>query len=128
MESIFNFSFDFNSFAMSAGEFLDMIGVLFILAGVLAATLMAALTISQHKNLHAVYRSYRHNMARAILVGLEFLVAGDIIRTVAGQFSLNSVLILGLIVVIRSVLGLQFEMEIDGRWPWKRSKAREQAE
>ena len=60
---------------------------------------------------------------RSILLGLEFLVAADIIRTVALQPSLQNVAVLGLIVLIRTFLSFSLEVEIDGRWPWRRAVA-----
>lgn len=115
--------YDFKEFALDAGAFLDAIGVLVILAGVIIATLAALITIYRYKSVHDVYKNYRYNLARAILVGLEFLVAGDIVRTVAGDLTFNSVIVLGVVVVIRLLLGIQFETEIEGRWPWKRGKS-----
>lgn len=115
--------FNFHDFALTAGTVLDFVGVLFILAGAIVSTLVVLVTVFKYRSVHDTYRSYRYNLARSILVGLEFLVAGDIIRTVAGDLTFNSVILLGLIVIIRSMLGIQFEMEIEGRWPWKRGKA-----
>lgn len=117
------FDFDFASFAQIAGKLLDAAGVIVILGGTFLATLAIAITILRRKGVHHVYRSYRQNLARSILIGLEFLVAGDIIRSVAGNLSIDSVVILAVIVVIRSLLGIEFEMEIEGRWPWQRTKA-----
>jgi uncharacterized membrane protein len=113
---------NFQSFAQTAGEWLDFAGVLVILVGVVLATLSIIVTAIKHKNLHKTYKTYRQNLARSILIGLEFLVAGDIIRSVAGDLSFNSVIILAIIVLVRSFLGIEFEMEIEGRWPWQRSK------
>lgn len=112
---------DFTSFAQIAGKLLDATGVVVILLGIVVSTLFAIITISRTKSVHDLYRMYRHNLARSILIGLEFLVAGDIIRSVAGNLNLDSVLILAIIVVIRSLLGVEFEMEIEGRWPWQRA-------
>ena len=67
------------------------------------------------------YRIVRTVFGRSILLGLEFLVAGDIIRTVAVQPSLQNVAVLGLIVLIRTFLSFSLEVEIDGRWPWRRA-------
>lgn len=114
-------TFDFPAFAQVAGSFLDFVGVIIILAGAIFATLAALVTIVRRHGVHHLYRSYRQNLARSILIGLEFLVAGDIIRSVAGNLSLDSVAILAIIVVIRSLLGIEFEMEIEGRWPWQRT-------
>lgn len=112
---------DFSTFAQTAGKLLDAVGVVVILAGVLVSTIAAVVTIARSKSVHNLYLSYRHNLARSILIGLEFLVAGDIIRSVAGNLDLDSVIILAVIVVIRSLLGVEFEMEIEGRWPWQRA-------
>lgn len=113
---------NFETFAQTAGELLDGIGVIIILSGVVLSTAFAVATILRHKNIHTLYRSYRSNLARSILIGLEFLVAGDIIRSVAGDLSFDSVIILAIIVLVRSFLGMEFEMEIEGRWPWQRAK------
>lgn len=113
---------DFETFAQSAGQMLDAFGVVVILGGVILSTAYAMATILRHKNIHNLYRSYRSNLARSILIGLEFLVAGDIIRSVAGDLSFDSVIILAIIVLVRSFLGMEFEMEIEGHWPWQRTK------
>jgi uncharacterized membrane protein len=110
------------SFAQDAGKMLDAAGVVVILAGVVLSTLAVFVALFRKKSVHNLYRDYRHNLARSILIGLEFLVAGDIIRSVAGNLNLDSVLILAIIVVIRSLLGVEFEMEIEGRWPWQQSQ------
>ncbi len=67
------------------------------------------------------YRQFRQDLGRGILLGLEFLVAADIIRTVAVTPTLESVLVLGLIVVIRTFLSLALQMEVEGRLPWQRA-------
>ena len=113
---------DFQTFAQTAGQLLDGVGVVIILLGVLLSTSFAAATMLRHKSVHNLYRGYRNNLARSILIGLEFLVAGDIIRSVAGNLSFDSVVVLAIIVLVRSFLGVEFEMEIEGRWPWKRGK------
>lgn len=115
---------DFDTFALNAGTFLDFIGVVIILGGVIIASSLAFVRLFNHRGLHQLYQSYRRNLARSILIGLEFLVAGDIIRSVAGDLSLNGVLILAIIVLVRSFLGMEMEMEMDGRWPWQRAKKR----
>lgn len=65
------------------------------------------------------YRRLRQDLGRGILLGLEFLVAADIIRTVAVTPTLESVAVLGLIVLIRTFLSMSLEVEIEGRWPWE---------
>ena len=65
------------------------------------------------------YRALRANLGRAILLGLEFLVAADIIGTVAIEPSFRSLGVLALIVAIRTFLSFSLELEISGRWPWQ---------
>jgi len=69
------------------------------------------------------YDHYRRRLGRAILIGLELLVAADIIRTVAAPLELRNVAALGLVVLIRTVLSLSIEVEITGRWPWRAAQA-----
>lgn len=65
--------------------------------------------------------TFRKSLGRTILIGLELLVAADIIRTVTISPSLESVLVLGGIVLIRTFLSMSLEVEIEGKWPWRRS-------
>jgi uncharacterized membrane protein len=65
------------------------------------------------------YQSYKHQMGKTLLLGLEFLVAGDVVRTVALEPTLVNVSVLGLLVVIRTFLGWSLSVEIEGRWPWQ---------
>ena len=65
------------------------------------------------------YESYKHQMGRSLLLGLEFLVAGDVVRTVALEPTLNNVTVLGLLVLVRTFLAWSLAVEIVGRWPWQ---------
>jgi uncharacterized membrane protein len=65
------------------------------------------------------YKAYKERLTKALLLGLEFLVAADIVRTVAIETTLNNVLILGLLVIVRTVLSWSLVVEMDGRWPWQ---------
>jgi uncharacterized membrane protein len=67
-----------------------------------------------------VYQRFRQQLGQTILLGLEFLVAGDIVRTVATTPNLTSVAILAAIVLIRTFLSFSLEVEITGRWPWQK--------
>jgi uncharacterized membrane protein len=64
------------------------------------------------------YQTLRRNLGRVILLGLEILIIGDIIRTIVVEPTFESVAVLGIIVVIRIVLSFALEVEIDGHWPW----------
>lgn len=66
-----------------------------------------------------VFRRYRQDLGRSILLGLEFLIAGDIIRTVAVEPTFDALGTLAILVAIRSFLSWSLSMEIDGRWPWQ---------
>ena len=66
------------------------------------------------------YSLYRQDVGRAILLGLEFLIAGDIIRTVVVAPTLQNVIVLGMIVLIRTFLSLSLQLEIEGKLPWRR--------
>lgn len=66
----------------------------------------------------------RSDLGRGILLGLEFLVAADIINTVAIEPTLESVAVLGGVVLIRTFLSFSLEVEIDGRWPWRKKEGR----
>ena len=81
---------------------------------------MAVLQDQIHLEPVAVPRRLRANLGRVILLGLEVLIIADIIRTIVVDQSLQSVGVLGLIVVIRIVLSFSLEVEIDGAWPWSR--------
>jgi uncharacterized membrane protein len=65
------------------------------------------------------YSRLRTFLGRSLLLGLEFLVAGDIIKTVAIEPTFDSVIVLAIIVLVRTVLSLSIDVEIDGRWPWQ---------
>ena len=67
-------------------------------------------------------RPFRQRFAGAIVLGLEFLVAGDIIRTVVVAPTLENVAVLAVIVLIRTVLSMALQVEIEGRWPWQERK------
>ena len=99
----------------------DATGVVVIAAGVLmaAARLAAGAPAPQAMDI----RRFRQDFGGAIVLGLEFLVAGDIIRTVVVAPTLENVAVLAVIVVIRTVLSMALQVEIEGRWPWQRHDA-----
>jgi uncharacterized membrane protein len=69
------------------------------------------------------YRVYRQQVGKAILLGLEFLVAADIIRTVAVAPSFRGVGVLALVVAVRTFLSFTLDVELEGRWPWQSGQA-----
>lgn len=102
------------------GTLVDLIGALTIIVGIVISTGAILWHVIKRWRGDKIYDSYRKDLARSILLGLEFLVAGDIIRTVSGSISIVSVIALAGIVAIRSFLGMEFEMELTGKWPWQR--------
>ena len=67
----------------------------------------------------ALYKQLKVRLGRALLLGLEILVAADIVRTVALEATMQSVAVLGLLVLIRTFLSWALVVEIEGRWPWQ---------
>ncbi|WP_296490558.1 DUF1622 domain-containing protein [Rhodoferax sp.] len=74
------------------------------------------------------YERYRLMLARSLLLGLELLVAADIIRTLTIELTLVNLATLGLLVVLRTVLGWTLTVEVEGRWPWQAGKSAEVGE
>jgi len=105
------------------GQATDMVGVAAIALGILVATLhFFKDRLRGGTPPVEAFRNYRHGIERAILLGLEILVAADIIRTVAIEPTFRSVGILVIIVLIRTFLSTTLELELEGRWPWQSSK------
>jgi uncharacterized membrane protein len=108
----------FNDVIDKIGMTIDAAGVVVIVIGVAIAFVIAAVRLSRHES--DVYRRFRQRLSQAILLGLELLVAGDIVRTVATSPSLTSVAILASVVLIRTFLSFSLEVETTGRWPWQK--------
>src|SRR5262249_18227355 len=98
----------------------EALGVATLLVGLATALVNGGLELRRGEAGENVYRTIRTVFAGSILLGLEFLVAADIIRTVAVQPSVENVAVLGLIVLIRTFLSFSLEVELEGRWPWAR--------
>ncbi|MBI1403545.1 MAG: DUF1622 domain-containing protein [Porphyrobacter sp.] len=117
--------------AVAVAKLFELVGIAAIIGGALYAMLRFALAALSGRGGEKAgedrVAAFRRMLGRAILTGLELLVAADIIRTVAVDPTLESVLVLGVIVIIRTFLSFSLEVEIDGRWPWqKRAKAQGQ--
>ena len=109
-----------------AGRIVDLVGVAIIVLGVALGILsyLRALLARQSDRM-AAYRETRQVIGRGVLFGLEVLVAGDIIRTVASSPTFTSIGVLALIVLIRTFLSWSLELEMTGRWPWQKGAAAE---
>ncbi len=100
------------------GQTLDGAGVAVIVGGILFSTVGAVRRLRVEHG-REEYRRYRRGVGRAILLGLEILVAADIIRTVAVDPTFGSAGVLAIIVAIRTFLSFSLELELEGRWPWQ---------
>ncbi len=100
------------------GNATELAGVALITGGLLLAALRALRGGARPANERI--EQARHDMGRAILLGLEVLVAADIVRTVAFTPTLTSVAVLAVVVAIRTFLSWSLALELDGRWPWQR--------
>jgi len=98
---------------------LEYVGVAIILVGAVSSTSVFIYWLIKEKSLTRYYQEYRSSFGKAILLGLEFFVASDIVNTVAVGLTFQDLGMLGLLVLIRTFLSFALEVEITGRWPWK---------
>lgn len=104
--------------AGSVGEVVELLGVLIIVLGIVYAFVVDIL-FNLHKS-HSRVGAFRSDIKKNMLLGLDFLVAGDIIRTVTVDPSLAGVATLGGLVIIRTLLVFTIHLEIEGHWPWQK--------
>ncbi len=99
---------------------IEILGAAVIVAGVLrVAITRGTIRFLLKLDEPGAYDSYKHQMGRSLLLGLEFLVAGDVVRTVALEPTLVNVAVLGLLVLVRTFLSWSLAIEIEGHWPWQ---------
>ena len=101
---------------------IEVAGVGLIVIGAVIATILYLRGGFGAEGWDAAYARYRANLGRGILLGLELLVAADIVGTVAVTPSFESLGVLAAIVLIRTFLSFSLEVEIEGRWPWQRAR------
>ena len=106
--------------AHDVAKAIELIGIAIIAVGAVVNLAVFARRIFDRSERGEALATLRSNFGRSILLGLEFLIAADIINTVAVRPTLESVIVLGAIVLIRTFLSFSLELEIDGRWPWQR--------
>ncbi len=100
-------------------ELIDYAGVAIIAAGAaLGIIFFVRDYVIQREATKEAFDRLRTFLGRSLLLGLEFLVAGDIIKTVAVAPTLDNVSVLAVIVLVRTVLSISIDVEIDGHWPW----------
>lgn len=110
---------DFKNAVDTVSKAIDGAGVLVIVAGLLVATGAFVLALKNPNGAQVAYRLYRQQVGKAILLGLEFLVAGDIIRTVAVAPTFAGVGVLAVLVGVRTFLSFTLDVELSGHWPWQ---------
>ncbi len=104
-------------------HWIGLVGVLVIVGGILYGGVSAARDLAARKlSGDQVYSACRQRMGRGLVLGLEVLVAADIVETVAIQPTLSNIGVLAMIVAVRTFLGWSLEVELEGHWPWQKSK------
>lgn len=114
------------SFVRLAVLALELAGTATILAGaVLAVAAFARQSFS--KGFEAAYRPFRAGLGRSILLGLEFLVAGDILKTLIIDLTLDDLIVLAGLILVRTFLSVSLGVEINGHWPWQETRLAREA-
>jgi uncharacterized membrane protein len=101
---------------------IEMFAVAIIVIAIVHGTIRYLIRVNQQMS--DAYQRLKAQLGKALLLGLEFLVAADIVRTVALEPNLQNVIILGLLVIIRTFLSWSLVVEIEGRWPWRGTEGR----
>lgn len=105
------------SFFKAVASGLELVGTVVIVLGAVYSLVVLLNEIRRGDS--DTYNNFRKNLGRSILLGLEFLVAGDIVGTVAIRPDFENLGALALIVIIRTFLSFTIEVELHGRWPWQ---------
>jgi len=104
------------------GYAFELAGVAVLVIGSILAFVRSIVSLIQLRDGPAAYRHLRLYLGRSIVVGLELLIAADIVRSVAIDPTFTSVGVLALIVLVRTFLSWSLEVDINGEWPWQRSR------
>jgi uncharacterized membrane protein len=119
---------EFEQIVERVGQGVDVAGVAIIIIGVVVATWRFVSVGWRAGAWEAAYQDYRKGLGSGLLLGLEFLVAADIIRTVAISPTFESLGVLAVIVLIRTFLSWTLELELEGRWPWQHKQGESESE
>ncbi len=106
-----------------AALLIELLAVSIIIVAIIVALARYLVRYATRRTGDDLYHQLKVSLGKALLLGLEFLVAADIIRTVALEATLESVIVLGLLVLIRTFLSWALVVEIEGRWPWRPAKS-----
>lgn len=110
----------YDEFVSDVVKVVEGFGAAIMVLGGLAALIAYVVAMAAPATREGAYDQLRERLGRAILLGLEVLIVGDIVRTIVVDPTIESVVVLGMIVVIRIVLSFSLEVEIEGTWPWSR--------
>jgi uncharacterized membrane protein len=102
--------------------FMEVVGISIIVLLALYSIIYGLVLMLRQGEMEIVFREVRQRLGQGILLGLEFLVAADIIYTVAVELTFKTVGVLAIIVVIRTFLSFSLELELTGNWPWQRKE------
>jgi uncharacterized membrane protein len=111
---------NFGQLMKNVSQGIECLAVAIIVVGAILSTAVFVKRAIQEKAFNDCYHKFRSDFSKAILLGLEFLIASDIIGTVAIGPTFQDLGVLGLLVVIRTFLSFTLELEITGRWPWEK--------
>ena len=111
---------ELNTYIHGVTKIIEIIGILVIFFGA-AFSLFSFLISLRKKNVDS-YSKLRQSLGKSILLGLEILIAADIMETVTTEPTIKSAITLGLIVLIRTFMSMSLEVELEGRFPWQRNK------
>ena len=114
---------DFKQAADVVGTGFQVVGIAVLVIGTILAFVTYLKVLPRRRDTPTAYSNLRRDLGKAILVGLELLVAADIIRSVAIDPTFATVGVLGMIIVIRTFLSWSLEVEVNGRWPWQISRS-----
>jgi uncharacterized membrane protein len=99
---------------------IEILAVAIIVSSVvMAAVSHGTVRFLFHLKTPGAFETYKHQLAKPLLLALDFLVAGDVVRTIALEPTLNNVAVLGLLVIIRTFLSWSITVELEGHWPWR---------
>jgi len=102
----------------------EAVGAAAMIVGFVIALVLGGRSLARHEGGQTAFTTLRTTLGGAILLGLEVLVAADLIRTITSKPSLEDAAILGLIVLIRTILSISIQIEIEGTLPWRRALLR----
>ena len=104
--------------ARVVAEWIEILAVI-VIAVAVVVSMLGGLIVRFRSDGAAAFKTFKRYIARGLLIGLDLLIAADIIKTVTVELTLENVVILGLLVLIRTFLSWSLELEVDGRWPWQ---------